>query len=78
MPFDKRVVLEHTSGKLKGVHSICGLAKDAPQPLPEFNAEVEMQDHVGPVCLVAVKRSYVLYREIAPKQGQKEFDRRQV
>jgi len=76
---DRRIVLEHVSGKLAGCYSICGLVSAAPKPLPEYNPEVDMQDHVGPVCLVAVKRSYVLYREIiTPNLAAKEFDRRQV
>jgi hypothetical protein len=59
-----RVVLEHITGRLKGIHSIVGLVSDAPSPLPEFVESVEMQDHSAPTSLVAVKRSYVLYREI--------------
>jgi hypothetical protein len=62
--FDKRIVLEHTTGKFKGIHSICGLRSDAPDPLPEFTPDVDMHDHTGPVSLVEVKRTYVLYREI--------------
>jgi len=61
---DRRIVLEHVSGKLAGCHSICGLERDAPTPLPLYNPEVDMQDHVGAVRLVEVKQRYVLYREI--------------
>jgi hypothetical protein len=74
-----RIVLEHTSGILKGIHSICGLAKDAPSPLPEFNPEVDMRDHTAPVSLVVVKRSYVLYREVTTPEMQngKSFNKGQ-
>ena len=75
---NKRIVLEHTTGIMKGIHSICGLRKDAPTPLPEFNPEVEMRDHIGAVSLVAQKRSYVLYREVYGPPAQKSFDKRQA
>lgn len=68
---NKRIVLEHTTGMLAGCHSIQGLQRDAPDPLPEILPSVKMIDHEGPASLVAVKRSYVLYREIyAPSQMQ--------
>lgn len=67
---EKRIVFEHTSGRFKGIHSICGLRKDAPTPLPEYNEAVDMHDHVGPVCLVASKPRYYLYREVFTPEMQ--------
>jgi hypothetical protein len=66
---DKRIVLEHTRGRMKGIHSICGLKSEATAPLPEILDAVEMIDspsmrEPGPVSLVAEKRSYTLYRQI--------------
>jgi hypothetical protein len=76
---DKRIVLEHRAGRLKGVHSIVGLQSEAPNPLPEFVPEVDLQDHTAPTCLVGVKRSYVLYREVVEpeKQNGKNFNEAQ-
>lgn len=66
---DKRVVLEHTNGPMAGIHSICGLKSQATMPLPEIIDATQMIDAPsmrmpGPVSLVAVKRKYVLYRQI--------------
>ena len=52
-----------------GIHSICGLESHVPRPLPELVDTVEMIDapsmrEPGPASLVAVKRSYILYRQI--------------
>ena len=71
-----RVVLEHTRGKMKGVHSICGLKWDG--PALEFLDAVELIDNPrmrepGPVCLVACKRSFLLYRQIRTPEQTKEF-----
>lgn len=65
----RRVVLQHTQGRMAGVHSICGLAERAVKPLPEFLDTVDLIDTPsmrtpGPVGLVAVKPRYVLYRQI--------------
>lgn len=75
----RRIVLEHTNGRLKGIHSIVGLECDAPHPLPEFVEDVDMLDHHAPTCLVGVKRSYVLYREVTNPENsqQKHFDKDQ-
>lgn len=72
---DKRIVLEHTVGPLKGVHSICMRTSDAPSPLPELAMAEEMIDSPrmrlpGPVGLVAVKPRYVLYRQIVTPELQ--------
>jgi len=69
---NKRIVLEHTKGRMKGIHSICGLKSAAVQPLPEVLDIVEMIDSpamrepgLGELAsLVAEKRSYTLYRQI--------------
>lgn len=66
---DYRIVLEHTNGPMAGIHSICGLKSRATMPLPEIIDATEMIDAPsmrmpGPVSLVAVKRKYVLYRQI--------------
>lgn len=72
---DMRVVLEHTTGYMKGIHSIVGV-KEEGQELPEILDATALIDNPrmrtpGPVSLVAVKRSYVLYRQIyAPTQMQ--------
>lgn len=87
---DKRIVLEHTRGPMKGIHSICGLKSQALNPLPEILDAVDMIDSPsmrtpGPVSLVAEKRSYTLYRQIytpAKMLGRAQqgapFDGRQV
>jgi hypothetical protein len=79
-----RIVVEHTVGPLRGIHSIVCLKRDAPDPLPEIVEPTETRQHV-PVSLVAVKRSYVLYREIykpermlGRAQPDAPFDSRQV
>jgi len=81
---DYRIVLEHTVGPMAGVHSICGLKSTAVQPLPEFLDAAEMIDAPsmrtpGPVSLVTVKRSYVLYRQVVTPEMQngKTFNRSQ-
>lgn len=74
---DKRIVLEHTSGLMNGLHSILGLESEAPSPLQEFVPDVDMKDHHAPCSLVAVKRSYVLYRELMLPEQTKAFDRSQ-
>lgn len=67
---DLRIVLEHTTGRMKGIHSICGRQSELKgAALPEIVDAVHMIDSPemrtpGPVSLVAVKRSYVLYRQI--------------
>ena len=71
-----RVVLEHTLGHMKGIHSICGLTWDG--PAPTLLDAVELIDNPrmrepGPVCLVAAKRSYLLYRQIQTVEQTTEF-----
>lgn len=66
---DLRIVLEHMEGPMKGIHSICGLKSAAINPMPEFMNAEDMIDspsmrQPGPVSLVAVKRNYMLYRQI--------------
>lgn len=66
---NKRIVLEHTKGRLQGIHSICGLQRDIKGTLPEVLDAVELIDapsmrEPGPVSLVAVKSRYALYRQI--------------
>lgn len=73
MSVDKRIVLQHISGRLAGIHSIQGLESNAPHPLQEYVEEAWMMDHHAPACLVGVKRSYVLYRElIIPENSQQK------
>lgn len=60
-----KVVLEHTTGPLKGMFRITGDSADAPDPYPTYVAEVDMLSHFAPASLVAIKRSHVLYREVA-------------
>ena len=64
-----RIVLEHTKGHMKGIHSICGRADEVEGALPELVDTTVLIDSPrmrtpGPASLIAVKRSYVLYREI--------------
>lgn len=67
---NRRIVLEHRSGVMKGIFNITGLESDAPRPLPDYNPEVMMRDHVAPVCLVAVRPRFVLYREVVTPEMQ--------
>lgn len=85
-----RIVLEHTKGHMKGVHSICGLTEEVEGLLPEIVDTTVLLDSPrmrtpGPASLVACKRSYVLYREIympekmeGRAQPNAPFDARQV
>lgn len=75
---NKRIVLEHTTGPLTGLCRITGLEADAPDPLPTFVAEVDMLSHFGPAGLVAVKRSYVLYREVITPESYGSMDEDQL
>lgn len=65
--FDKRVVLRIGRGRRKDLHQIMGLESEAraknAAALPEFVGPIQIDDHVGLASLVAVKRSYVLFRE---------------
>jgi len=79
---DARIVLEHTHGPMNGIHSICGLKSAAIQPLPEFLDTVDLIDAPsmrtpGPVSLVAVKRRFVLYRQISTPEQTKTFNKSQ-
>lgn len=67
---NKRIVLENRRGVMAGIFQICCLESDAPKPLPTYNPEVTMRDHVAPACLVAVYDRYVLYREVIEPQLQ--------
>ncbi len=85
-----RLVLEHTKGHMAGVHSICGVIEEKDKPLAEIYDTTVLIDSPrmrtpGPASLVAVKRSYTLYREIytpTQMQGRAQpnapFDVRQV
>jgi hypothetical protein len=87
---DKRIVLEQTRGRLAGIFTICGRESHIKGPLPEIDLAENMLDspsmrEPGPVSLVAVKRRYVLYRQIytpTQMQGRAQqgapFDGRQV
>lgn len=69
-----KVVLQHTTGPLKGMYRITGDVNDGvPDPYPEFVAEVDMLSHVAPAGLVKVTPHYVLYREISGPDKQKHF-----
>lgn len=74
---NRRVVVEHTLGRMKGVMQIVGLRSEVQGAMPEFHPEMEMGDHSGPISLVGVKRSYYLYREITTPEQTKQFDVRQ-
>lgn len=73
---NKRIVLQHTQGPMAGVFSICGLRSAAVHPLPELLDATEMIDSPrmrtpGPVCLVAEKPRYTLYRQITTPEMQR-------
>lgn len=72
-----KVVIQHTSGKLTGMYRIMGDQKDAPDPYPDFLPDVDMVTHRAPVGLVAVKRSYVLYREVIDPANGTSFHKGQ-
>lgn len=82
---DKRIVLQQTRGRMAGIFTICGRESHIPgNKLPEFELAENMLDmpsmrEPGPVCLVAVKPRYVLYRQIfTPKlQNGKTFNEAQ-
>ena len=82
---DLRIVLEHTRGRMAGVFSICGRQSHIPGgKLPEIEMAENLLDspsmrEPGPVSLVAVKRRFVLYRQITTPdmQNGKTFDRSQ-
>jgi hypothetical protein len=61
---NRRVVLEHVRGRLKGILQICGLRSEVEGPMEDYHADVDLGDHRGPASLIGVKRSYWLYREI--------------
>lgn len=73
-----KIVLQHTTGKLSGMYRIMGDQSSAPDPYPEFLPDVDMLTHHAPVSLVAVKRLYVLYREIMQPEQTKIFNPHQV
>lgn len=66
----KRIVLEHVYGRLAGLQQILGTedqllrGPEGTAPLPTFIPDANFGDHVGPINLIAAKRSYHLYREV--------------
>ena len=67
-----RIVLEHTRGTWSGMRQILGTVDQVKaslqvDELPSYIANLNFGDRVNGASLVAVKRSYILYRElIAP------------
>jgi hypothetical protein len=78
----KRIVFEHTQGRLAGLIAIMGLTDqfglEEGQALPTEAEGFEAQGRVIPFAgLIKVTPKYALYRE--PMEfGRKEFDPRQV
>lgn len=60
----KRIVLQHTTGRLGGLYRIMGCEDEAPKPLPALCPNVDMLTHFADTALVATKRTYHLYREL--------------
>jgi hypothetical protein len=74
-----RVVLEHTQGARAGLLTILGTTEAikagmAVSELPSFIDGINFGDHTNGASLVAVKRSYVLYRELMTPDGLKSFN----
>lgn len=79
---NKRIVIEHTQGRLKGLSQILGTddqlkAGLRTSDLPVFLASVELGDHQGACSLITVKARYVLYRETFGPPQLKEFNAEQ-
>lgn len=64
-----RIVLEHTTGPKAGIHEIIGLLADVNPEHPEMAVgDLPSYSDKLQASLVAVKRSYVLYRGIIQPQ----------
>jgi hypothetical protein len=76
-PLPKRIVFQHTKGKLAGLYAIMGLSSDfGTDALPQSAEGFEAHGHVIPYAgLVKVTPRYALYRE--PLNFGKKFDERQ-
>lgn len=62
--FDKRVVVQHTKGRLAGLWRILGAVSELKgKPLPTYTENVDFITHKGSCSLVQIKGRYVLYRE---------------
>lgn len=71
-----RIVLEHTTGPRAGLHEIIGRLDDVDPNKPDMTVGdlPTLSEHLG-ASLVAVKRSYVLYRGlIEPTIANKNFN----
>ncbi len=80
MVADKRVVVAHNRGRLKGLHQIIGYARSADDQLAFIEAaglstsvpNADLGDHHGTIDLVTVKPRFVLYREPVVPEGTRE------
>lgn len=61
---EKRVVLEHTTGRFAHLWRIVGIVNQAEeQALPSQVEHIDLIDHFGTCVLALVQKNYVLYRE---------------
>ena len=65
----KRIVIEYTTGTLKGLWQILGTDDQLKEglkveELPPFISPVQFIDHVGECSLITVKPRYALYQEL--------------
>jgi hypothetical protein len=76
---NKRIVFEYTTGHLTGLRQIVGTTEELPA-LPPLVSDVVFREHKTLMSLVAVKRTYILYREpIVPPSGRfNEFHPHQI
>ena len=62
--FDKRIVVQHTKGRLSGLWRIMGAQSELEgRPLPPYTDNVDFITHKGSCSLISIRTRYVLYRE---------------
>lgn len=71
----RRIVLQQTQGKHKGLWWIMGTDDELLDPegtvtLPDFVEHVDVGDHEASCSLISAKPRYVLYREVMPPAGK--------
>lgn len=79
IPNNQRVVLEHRTGRFRGLFQIMGHVSEFQDGLPVVTpptVEWPRKDAIT-ACIVASRPRYVLYREITAPDGLGTFDRRQ-
>ena len=63
---EKRLVVEHTKGKLKGIYRICGRTDgDVPSHIPgPVQLSADPEDILEFASLISVKPRHIHYREV--------------